>query len=117
MVPDYTGMPSAVYTVPALASVGMTEEEANKAGLKFAAKSNDMSSWCSARTYVETAAFAKVLVEDDTGKILDADMVGHSAEEVIHRFAFAIKHGVTAQEIGGSVYAYPTFTSDLKYLV
>ena len=49
--PDYTGMPSAVYTVPALASVGMTEEEANKAGLKFVAKSNDMSSWCSARTY------------------------------------------------------------------
>ena len=29
MVPDYTGMPSAVYTVPALASVGMLEEEAN----------------------------------------------------------------------------------------
>ena len=40
---DYTGMPSAVYTVPSLASVGMTEEEANKAGLKFASKSNDMS--------------------------------------------------------------------------
>lgn len=116
-VPDYAGMPSAVYTVPALASVGMTEEEAAKAGLKFTAKSNDMTSWRSARTYAETASFAKVLVEDDSGKILGAHMVGHGAEEVIHLFAFAIKHGVTASEIGSSVFAYPTFTSDLKFLV
>ena len=116
-VPDYAAMPSAVYTVPALASVGLTEAEATAAGLKFAAKSNDMTSWRSARTYAETAAFAKVLVEDDTGKILGAHMVGHGAEEVIHLFAFAMKHGVTAEEIGSSVYAYPTFTSDLKFLV
>jgi glutathione reductase (NADPH) len=95
-VPDYTGMPSAVYTVPALASVGLTEEEATKAGHKFTAKSNDMTTWRSARTYAETAAFAKVLVEEDTGKILGAHMVGHGAEEVIHLFAFAMKHGVTA---------------------
>ena len=116
-VPDYTGMPSAVYTVPALASVGLTEEEATKAGLTFTAKSNDMTSWRSARTYAETAAYAKVLVEDDTGRILGAHMVGHGAEEVIHLFAFAMKHGVTAPEIGSSVFAYPTFTSDLKFLV
>ncbi|MDA1324784.1 MAG: NAD(P)/FAD-dependent oxidoreductase, partial [Proteobacteria bacterium] len=116
-VPDYTGMPSAVYTVPALASVGMTEEEATKAGLTFTAKSNDMTSWRSARTYAETASYAKVLVEDGSGKILGAHMVGHGAEEVIHLFAFAIKYGVTAQEIGSSVFAYPTFTSDLKFLV
>ncbi|MDA0653389.1 MAG: NAD(P)/FAD-dependent oxidoreductase [Proteobacteria bacterium] len=116
-VPDYTGMPSAVYTVPALASVGMTEEEATKAGLTFTAKSNDMTSWRSARTYAETASYAKVLVEDGSGKIIGAHMVGHGAEEVIHLFAFAIKYGVTAQEIGSSVFAYPTFTSDLKFLV
>ena len=116
-VPDYTGMPSAVYTVPALASVGLTEEEATKAGLKFTAKSNDMSTWRSARTYAETASYAKVLIEDDSGKILGAHMVGHGAEEVIHLFAFAIKHGVSAAEIGSSVFAYPTFTSDLKFLV
>jgi glutathione reductase (NADPH) len=116
-VPDYTGFPSAVYTVPALAGVGLTEEEATQAGLKFTTKSNDMTSWRSARTYAETASFAKVLVEDDTGKILGAHMVGHGAEEVIHLFAMAIKHGITAEEIGSSVYAYPTFTSDLKFLV
>ncbi|MBT3534185.1 MAG: NAD(P)/FAD-dependent oxidoreductase [Rhodospirillaceae bacterium] len=116
-VPDYTDFPSAVYTVPALASVGLTEAEATEKGLKFKAKSNDMTTWRSARTYAETASFAKVLVEDGTGKILGAHMLGHGAEEVIHLFSLAIAHGITAAEMAGRVYAYPTFTSDLKFLV
>lgn len=116
-VPDYAAIPSAVYTVPALASVGMTEAEATEAGLKFTVKSNDMTSWRSARTYAETASYAKVLVAEDTGQILGAHMVGHGAEEVIHLFAFAIKHKVTASDLAGGVYAYPTFASDLKFLV
>jgi len=116
-VPDYATVPSAVYTVPAVASVGMTEDEASKGGLKFNARTNDMASWRSARTYAETASFAKVLVEDDSGKILGAHMVGHGAEEVIHLFAFAMKHGITASEMGSFVYAYPTFSSDVKFLV
>jgi len=57
------------------------------------------------------------LGDDDTGRILGANMVGHGAKEVIHLFAFAMKHNVTAAETGGSVFAYPTFTSDLKFLV
>jgi glutathione reductase (NADPH) len=117
VVPDYSHSPSAVYTVPALASVGMGEDEASEKGLKFSAKVNDMTSWRSARTYAETAAFAKILVEEESDRILGAHMVGHGAEEVIHLLAFAIKHGVTATELAGSVYGYPTFSSDLKYLV
>ena len=55
--------------------------------------------------------------EEDTGKILGAHMLGHGAEEVIHLFSLAISHGITAEELAGRVYAYPTFTSDLKFLV
>ena len=117
VVPDYSHVPSAVYTVPALASVGLGEDEAGEKGLKFKAKVNDLTSWRSARTYAETAAFAKVLVEEESNRILGAHLVGHGAEEVIHLFAFAIKHGVTATEMAGGVYGYPTFSSDLKYLV
>lgn len=116
-VPDYADFPSAVYTVPALASVGLTEAEATEKGLVFETKINDMTSWRSARTYAETAAFAKILVEEGTDKILGAHMLGHGAEEVIHLFSLAIKHGITAEELAGRVYAYPTFASDLKFLV
>jgi glutathione reductase (NADPH) len=114
---DYSSLPSAVYTVPALASVGMSVDEATQKGLNFEIKINDMTSWRSARTYAETTAFAKVLVEKGTGKILGAHMVGHGAEEVIHQFSFAIKHGLTATDLGETIYAYPTFSSDLKFLV
>lgn len=117
LVTDYSHVPSAVYTVPALASVGLGEDQASKQGLEFEAKVNDMTSWRSARTYAETVAFSKVLVEEESGKILGAHLVGHGAEEVIHLFAFAIKYGISAKQLAGSVYGYPTFSSDLKYLV
>lgn len=115
--PDYSAMPANVYTVPALASVGLTEEEAAAQGLKFQAKVNEMTDWRSAKTHAETAAFAKVLVAEDTGLVLGAHMVGHGAEEVIHLFAFAMQHGVPAAALASAVYAYPTFTSDVKFLV
>ncbi|MCH7807417.1 MAG: hypothetical protein IH995_09835 [Proteobacteria bacterium] len=58
-----------------------------------------------------------MLVEDDSGKILGAHLVGHGAEEVIHLFAFAMKHGITGAELVSTVYTYPTFASDIRFLV
>ena len=110
-------MPAGVYTVPALATVGLTEREAENKGLDFDVKTNDMSGWRSAKTHAETVAWSKVLVETGTGRILGAHIVGHGAEEIIHLFGFAMKHGVTAREMKDTVYGYPTFASDIKYMV
>jgi glutathione reductase (NADPH) len=115
--PDYIHIPSAVFTVPALASVGLTEAEARENGLSFAVKANDMGDWRSSKTYAETVAYSKVLIEDGSEKILGAHMVGHGSEEVIHLFAFAMKHGITAGQLADTVYAYPTFSSDLKSML
>jgi glutathione reductase (NADPH) len=114
---DYVNIPSCVFTTPQLASVGLKEDQAEAQGLKFSVKSNDMVEWRSAKTYAEKAAFAKVLVEDETGKILGAHLLGHGAPETIHLFAFAMTYGVTAEQLGSTVYAYPTFMSDIKFLV
>ncbi len=116
-VVEYGHQPAAIYTVPALATVGLTEAQAQERGLAFSVKQSDMREWRSARTYAETTAWAKVLVEEDTGHILGAHLAGHGAEETIHSFALAIEKGMTAEEIASRVYAYPTFHSDLKYLV
>jgi len=115
--PDYIHIPANVYTVPALATVGLTEQEAREQGLAFTVKSNDMTEFRSSKTHAETVAFSKVLIEDSGGRILGAHMVGHGAEEVIHLFAFAMKHGVTAGDLADTVYAYPTFASDMKFMV
>jgi len=114
---DYTAVPACVFTVPAAASVGLTEAEAREKGLDFAAKVNAMGMWRSSQTHAETVSWAKILVEAGSDRVLGAHMIGHAAEEVIHLFAMAMRHGITADRIAGAVYAYPTFASDIKFLV
>jgi len=115
--PDYGCIPSCVFTVPALASVGLTEAKAREGGRKIKVETNDMSDWLSSRTYNESAAWAKVIVDESNGRILGAHMVGHAAEELIHIFAFAMKFGITATDIRETIYAFPTFSNDIKSML
>jgi glutathione reductase (NADPH) len=116
-VPDYSIVPSAVYTVPALSSVGMTEAEANQAGIDVEVHVSNMSDWFSARFYAETVAWAKVLVEKGSRRIVGAHLVGHHGEELIHLFALAMRHGINADDLSDEIYAFPTFAADIKSLV
>jgi glutathione reductase (NADPH) len=115
--PDYASLPSAVYTVPSLASVGLTEAQAKEKGLKTKVTVSDMEYWFSTRTYAETKAWAKVIVDEETDAILGAHMVGHAAEELINIFGLAKKHGITATQLRDFIYAYPSFSSDIKHMV
>ena len=112
--PDYVSIPSAVYTVPALASVGLTEARARELGHKIRVQANDMSDWLSSRTYNEPVAWAKVIVDETSDRVLGAHLIGHAGEELIHIFAFAMKFGITASKILETVYAFPTFSADIK---
>jgi glutathione reductase (NADPH) len=115
--PDYSTVPSSVFTVPALASVGLTQAQAEAEGLKVTVSVNDMADWFSGRTYGETVAWAKVLVEEESDRILGAHMVGHSSEELIHLFALAMRHGILADQLKSTVFAFPTFSADVKSLM
>ncbi len=68
-------------------------------------------------THAESAAYAKVLIEEGTGAILGAHILGHGAEEIVHLFAFAMKQGIGAQGLGELVTAYPTFAADIKHML
>ncbi|MCP4389271.1 MAG: NAD(P)/FAD-dependent oxidoreductase, partial [Gammaproteobacteria bacterium] len=115
--PDYSIVPSAVYTVPALASVGLTEPEADQAGLDVDVVTSDMSGWFSARFYAETVAWAKILVEKGSRNIVGVHIVGHHGEELIHLFALAMRHGISADQLGDEMYAFPTFAADIKSML
>ena len=115
--PDYAVIPSAVYTVPALSSVGLMEDEAVKAGLDVDIKISDMSGWFSSRFYAETASWAKVVIDKQTRRIVGANMFGHHGEELIHLFVLAMRHAISADELGGEMYAFPTFSADVSNLV
>jgi glutathione reductase (NADPH) len=69
-VPDYASIPACVFTVPALASVGLTQAAAVEQGIELRVEVNDMRNWLSGRTYAETAAWAKVLIDKQTDRII-----------------------------------------------
>lgn len=115
--PDYSVIPSAVYTVPALSTVGLTEAEAREKGLDVSVTVSDMSGWFSTKTYAETAAWSKVLVDKSTDQVLGAHILGHHGDELIHLFAMAMRHGIFASDLKSSLYAFPTFAADMKSLI
>ncbi len=115
--PDYAVIPSAVYTVPALSSVGLTENEAVAAGLDVKINTVDMSGWFAAKTYAETLAWSKVLVDAETDQVVGAHLIGHHGEELIHLFALAMRHGITASALKDTMFAFPTFSADLKNII
>jgi glutathione reductase (NADPH) len=114
--PDYAVIPSCVYTVPALATVGLTEEEAAAKGLAVKVTTNDMRDWFSGKSYAETVAWSKVLLDEAGDRILGAHMVGHQGEELIHLFALAMRHNIPASSLKDDLFAFPTFASDVKNL-
>jgi glutathione reductase (NADPH) len=115
--PDYTGIASCVFTVPALASVGLTQAAADGEGIDLDVKVNDMHEWLSGRTYALSAAWSKVLIDKRTDRIVGAHLFGHAGEELIHIFGLAIRHRITASQIRDFVYGFPTFSADIKSML
>jgi glutathione reductase (NADPH) len=115
--PDYRGIPSVVFTVPPLASVGLQETAAREQGLRFRTKYEDTAGWyASRRVGLRQSAF-KVLVEEETDRVLGAHLLGVHAEEVVNLFALAIRSDLRATDLRHMVYAYPASSSDVPYMV
>jgi glutathione reductase (NADPH) len=114
---DYKGTPSVVFTLPPLASVGLSEENARKMDLKFKANHSSTSEWYSSRRINERHSGFKVLIEEDTNKILGAHLLGPHADEVINIFAMAIRLELPASDLGNMVWSYPTNASDITYML
>ena len=76
-----------------------------------------MPDWYTARRVAETVYGFKTLVEESSGRILGAHLVGPHADEVINVFALAIRHGLTADDLKQTMFAYPTGASDVGYML
>ena len=86
-----------VFTIPPLASVGLQEEEARKQGLRFRINKASTIAWYSSRRVGENYSGFKLLIEEDTDRILGAHLLGPHTEEVINIFAIAIRLGFKAE--------------------
>lgn len=115
--PNYAGVSTVLFTIPPLASVGLQEEAARNQGLKFKVNQEETSGWYSSRRVALKHSAFKTLVEENSGRILGAHLLGHNAEEAINIFALAIRYGLKADYLKTMIYAYPTSASDLSYMV
>jgi glutathione reductase (NADPH) len=114
---DFRGVPTVLFTAPALAGAGLQEKAAREQGLKFRVNQGDTSSWyTSSRIRMKHTGF-KVLVGEEGERILGAHLLIPYAEEVINLFAIAIRFGLAASDLKRMVYTYPTSSSDISYML
>ena len=102
--------------MPPLASVGLTESEAQTRGFDIRVIKNDMSTWKVYQIVGEQVAHSKIVTEAASGVILGAHLYGQSAGEIINIFGLAMKFGIRADDLKNFVYAYPTLSSALPYV-
>ena len=113
---EYDAIPTVVFTIPPLASVGMAEETAKRNGLRFRRNHMEIGGWYSSRRVGERTAAFKVLVEERSERILGAHLLGPAAEETINLFALAMRKAITASDLKQVLFAYPTHASDVQYM-
>ncbi len=117
ITPNYTGVPSVAFTLPPIARVGLDEAQVREKGLKFRMQSDRTPGWFSTRQQAETISGHKVLVEEGSGRILGAHLLGPHADEVINIFTLAVRHGLTADQLKETMFAYPTGASDISSML
>jgi glutathione reductase (NADPH) len=115
--PNYLGIPSVVFTIPPLSAVGLSERGAREQNLKFRVKKEMTSTWYSSRRVAEPYSGYKVLVEENTDRILGAHILGSDAGEVINLFALAIRSGMRATDLQHMLFAYPTSGSNMTRML
>jgi dihydrolipoamide dehydrogenase len=106
-------IPSVVYTMPEIAGVGLTEEEAKKSGEvkvgKFPMLANSR-----AKTNREPDGFVKVVADAKTDRVLGVWMIASVAGTMIAQAAQAMEFGATSEDIAYTCHAHPTHNEALK---
>ncbi len=109
-------LPYTLYTDPQLGRVGPTEREARARGLQFRVAKLPMSRVARAIETDETRGFMKALVEEGSGRVLGAAVLGVEGGEVASVLQVAIMAGLPYTRIRDAIFAHPTFAESLNNL-
>ncbi|EIM08208.1 dihydrolipoamide dehydrogenase [Planococcus antarcticus DSM 14505] len=110
---DYHVVPRCVYTSPEIASVGMTEEEAEKKGISFKVVKVDHAGNAKALTLDEKEGFTKLIADTTYGEILGVSMVGPHVTEMIAEPSAYMRLEGTVDELASMIHAHPTVSESL----
>jgi len=110
---NYKVVPRCVYTNPEIASVGLSEEELKKKGIKYKVVRVDHNSNGKALALDEKEGFVKLLADEKYGEILGVTMIGpHVTEMITEPSAFIHLEG-TVEELASMIHAHPSISETL----
>ncbi|MET0702448.1 MAG: mycothione reductase [Mycobacterium sp.] len=101
---DHRFVPSAVFTDPQIATVGLTENEARAKGYKTKAKVQDFGDVAYGWAMEDNTGFAKIIVDDESGLILGAHIMGHQASSLLQPLIQAMTFGLGGQDMARGQY-------------
>ena len=108
---SYKAVPSAVFSDPQVATVGLTEEEATARGIPFVVGRRDYGGTAYGWALEDSTSFAKVMVNPETGLLIGAHIMGPQAASLIQPIIQAMQFDQTAQELAHDVlYIHPALT-------
>ena len=107
---DYRAVPAPIYTVPEVASVGLSEEEARAQGYDVITGRFPFRPLGRAMALNEQEGMVKVVAERRYGELLGVHIVGPYATEMIHEGVAAIKLESTVEEMMTAIHAHPTLS-------
>ncbi|VVB53553.1 Dihydrolipoyl dehydrogenase [uncultured archaeon] len=106
-------LPSAIFTLPEIGTVGPTEDEAHKKGDITVGRS-EYAILGKAHAMAEREGFVKVIADAKTKRIIAVHMIGAQATDLIAEAALAIKLNATLADVAGTIHAHPTLAEALE---
>ena len=110
---DYTNIPSAVFSHPPLAGVGMTESEAKQKLGSIRVYSSDFRPMKNVLANRDERALYKMICDGETGRIVGLHMIGPDVPEILQAAAIAVKAGLTKDQFDETVALHPTMAEEL----
>jgi len=107
-IAHYNAIPAVIFTAPEIATVGMSLDEATKAGYNVTQGLFPFQALGKAIASLETEGFSQVLADSKTGQILGATIIGHEASNLIAEMALAIQNELTLESVIETIHAHPT---------
>ncbi|MFQ5908271.1 MAG: dihydrolipoyl dehydrogenase [Thermoplasmata archaeon] len=111
---DYRAMPSAIFTDPEIATVGLSESDAKAEGIPIQVGKFPFLASGRALTTGDANGFVKVIAEEETGLVLGVEIVGPDASDLISEAALAIEMGAVAEDIALTIHPHPTLPESLR---
>jgi glutathione reductase (NADPH) len=113
---DYHCVPSAVFSHPPIAAVGLTESEAKNRYGTVKVYSSDFRPMKNVLANRDERALYKMVCDASTDRVLGLHMIGPDAPEILQAAAVAVKAGLTKQQFDDVVALHPTMAEELVLL-